>query len=169
MPPAKRQKLDKSAQHEHDDKDESMHSEHELHSELEEDVSEEGLSDDEPSEPDTDDAIDDFKKAKSKNTSKRKIRATAPSNFGATLQSLLNTEAPSTLPLSLKPSIARKHNDEKLEKRARKVVQVEKKELEDKGRIRDVIGGWGGESERALRKVAQRGGMYSSFCFLQRP
>ena len=33
-----------------------------------------------------------------------------------------------------------------------------RKEKEEKGRIKDVIGGWGGESERALRKVAQRGG-----------
>ncbi|KAG6828708.1 hypothetical protein H0H92_007016 [Tricholoma furcatifolium] len=98
-----------------------------------------------------------LKKQKSHQTSKRKIRATRASNFGATLQSLLNTDAPSTLPLSLKPSIARKKNDEKLESRAKKILQVEKKEKEDKGRITDVIGGWGGESERALRKVAQRG------------
>ncbi|KAG6818016.1 hypothetical protein H0H87_009171 [Tephrocybe sp. NHM501043] len=103
----------------------------------------------------SDEAI--LKKQKSRQTSKRKIRATHAANFGATLQSLLNTDAPSTLPLSLKPSIARKKNDEKLESRAKKVLQVEKKEKEDKGRILDVIGGWGGESERALRKVAQRG------------
>ncbi|KAG5653578.1 hypothetical protein H0H81_012085 [Sphagnurus paluster] len=96
-------------------------------------------------------------KQKSRQTSKRKIRATKTSTFGATLQSLLSTDAPSSLPLSLKPSIARKRNDEKLENKAKKVLQVEKKEKEDKGRITDVIGGWGGESERALRKVAQRG------------
>ncbi|KAF5384960.1 hypothetical protein D9615_001443 [Tricholomella constricta] len=106
--------------------------------------------------PDTsDEAI--VKEQKSRQTSKRKIRATGTSTFGATLQSLLNTDAPSSLPLSLKPSIARKRNDEKLEIKAKKVLQVEKKEKEDKGRITDVIGGWGGESERALRKVAQRG------------
>ncbi|KAG5350648.1 hypothetical protein C0989_009946 [Termitomyces sp. Mn162] len=97
------------------------------------------------------------KKQKSRQTSKRKIRATHASNFDATLQSLLNTDAPSAIPLSLKPSIARRKNDEKLENRAKKVLQIERKEKEDKGRIRDVIGGWGGESERALRKVAQRG------------
>ncbi|KAF8078718.1 Rrp15p-domain-containing protein [Lyophyllum atratum] len=106
--------------------------------------------------PDTSDEIV-VKKQKSRQTSKRKIRATGTSAFGATLQSLLNTDAPSSLPLSLKPSIARKRNDEKLENRAKKVLQVEKKEKEDKGRITDAIGGWGGESERALRKVAQRG------------
>lgn len=111
------------------------------------------------SEPDTDEAIGDFKKAKSKNTSRRKIRATAPSNFGATLQSLLNTDAPTTLPLSLQPSVAQRHNHERLEKRARNVLQVKKKEQEDRGRIRDVIGGWGAEGERGLRKVAQRGGV----------
>ncbi|KAF9455117.1 hypothetical protein P691DRAFT_654990 [Macrolepiota fuliginosa MF-IS2] len=156
MPPAKRQKLDDSAQ-KHSGDDEGMISEQELGSEIEDSASDEGFSGDDPSAQDTDDAIDGLKKAKSKQTSKRKIRATAPSNFGATLQSLLSTDAPSTLPLSLKPSIARKRNDEKLEKRARKVLQVEKKEQEDRGRVRDVIGGWGGESERALRKVAQRG------------
>ena len=111
------------------------------------------------SEPDTDEAIGDFKKAKSKNTSRRKIRATAPSKFGATLQSLLNTDAPTTLPLSLQPSVAQRHNHERLEKRARNVLQVKKKEQEDRGRIRDVIGGWGAEGERGLRKVAQRGGV----------
>lgn len=110
------------------------------------------------SEQDTDDAIHDLKKVKSKNTSKRKLRATAPSNFGATLQSLLSTDAPSSLPLSLKPSTSRHKHDEKVQKREKKALQIEKKELEDKGRIRDVIGGWGGESERGLRKVAQRGG-----------
>ncbi|KAG6862397.1 hypothetical protein C0995_011837 [Termitomyces sp. Mi166 len=97
------------------------------------------------------------KKQKSRQTSKRKIRATHASNFAATLQSLLDTDAPSALPLSLKPSIARRKNDEKLENRAKKVLQVERKEKEDRGRIKDVIGGWGGESERGLRKVAQRG------------
>ena len=106
-----------------------------------------------------DEEIQDLKPQKSRQTSKRKLRATGSSNFGATLQSLLDTNAPSTLPLSLKPSIARKRNDEKLELRAKKVLQIEKKEKEDKARVKDVIGGWGGESERALRKVAQRGGM----------
>jgi len=41
--------------------------------------------------------------------------------------------------------------------KARKVLRLQKKENEDKRRITDVIGGWGGEGERALRKVAQRG------------
>ena len=57
----------------------------------------------------------------------------------------------------MKPSISRKRNDEKLAQRAKKVLQVERKQKEDVGRIKDVIGGWGGESERTLRKVAQRG------------
>ncbi|KAI0687788.1 CTLH/CRA C-terminal to lish motif domain-containing protein [Cytidiella melzeri] len=106
---------------------------------------------------DTDDEIADTKWAKSKKTLKRKHRATDATRFGSALQSLLNTDAPSTLPLSLKPSINRKRNDEKLEAKGKKVIQVERKEKEEKGRIKDVIGGWGGESERALRKVAQRG------------
>ena len=41
------------------------------------------------------------------------------------------------------------------------------KEKEEKGRIKDVIGGWGGESERALRKVAQRGGTSHATIFVR--
>ncbi|KAI0053338.1 hypothetical protein FA95DRAFT_1579464 [Auriscalpium vulgare] len=116
------------------------------------------LSDaEEDNSPDTDDEIADVRRPKSKKTLKRKHRATDASNFGAALQSLLSTDAPSALPLSLKPSLARKRNDEKLELKAKKVLKGEKKDKEDKGRVKDVIGGWGGESERALRKVAQRG------------
>lgn len=108
--------------------------------------------------PDTDDEIAAGKgQRKSKQTLKRKRRATDSTRFGVTLQNLLDTGAPSTAPLSLKPSIARKHNDEKLELKAKKVLQVEKKEKEETGRVTDVIGGWGAEGERALRKVAQRG------------
>ena len=108
--------------------------------------------------PDTEDEIAQAKFVKSKKTLKRKHRATDASNFGATLQSLLKTDTPSGLPLSLKPSVAKKRNDEKLELRAKKLLKGEKKSKEEVGRIKDVIGGWGGESERALRKVAQRGG-----------
>jgi hypothetical protein len=113
---------------------------------------------DQESSPNTDDEIAHAQWKKSKKTLKRKRRATEPSQFGATLQSLLDTDAPSALPLSLKPSVAHQKNDAKLELQARRVIRIERKEKEDKGRIRDVIGGWGGESERSLRKVAQRGG-----------
>lgn len=109
--------------------------------------------------PDTADDITGAKRQRSRQTSKRKIRATGITTFGATLQSLLNTDAPHAAPLSLKPSISRKRDDEKLELRAKRILQVEKKNNEDKARITDVIGGWGGESERTLRKVAQRGGV----------
>jgi len=105
-----------------------------------------------------DEEIENLKPQKSRSTSKRKIRATTNTKFGATLEHLLSTETPSSLPLSLKPSIARKRNDDRLELRAKRVLQMERKEKEDKARIKDVIEGWGGESERALRKVAQRGG-----------
>jgi hypothetical protein len=64
------------------------------------------------------------------------------------------------LPLSLKPSAARRRNDEKLELKAKKLLKGERKNKEEVGRIRDVIGDWGVESERTLRKVAQRGGEY---------
>ena len=117
-----------------------------------------GQSSGRPSDTDTTDEIAVAKRAKSKKTLKRKRRATEPSQFGATLESLLNTEVQSTLPLSLKPSVARRRRDEKLELKAKKVQRLEKKEREDKCRITDVIGGWGMSSERELRKVAQRGG-----------
>ncbi|KDQ63485.1 hypothetical protein JAAARDRAFT_169351 [Jaapia argillacea MUCL 33604] len=161
MPAAKRQKIREDVQSSADE---------EMYSDAEEDVAVEDLGGDlsygsnsdsgeeeEDGSADTEDEINNTKRMKSKKTLKRKRRATEPSNFGATLQSLLDTDAPSTLPLSLKPAIARRRNDEKLELKAKKVLQVERKEKEDKGRIRDVIGGWGGEGERALRKVAQRG------------
>ncbi|KIP12518.1 hypothetical protein PHLGIDRAFT_97907 [Phlebiopsis gigantea 11061_1 CR5-6] len=107
--------------------------------------------------PNTEDEIAGSKFTKSKKTLKRKRRATDAPQFASTLQSLLNTDAPSAQLLSLKPSLARKRNDEKLDAKGKKVLQIEKKEKEEKGHVSDVIGGWGGESERALRKVAQRG------------
>lgn len=154
MPPFKRQKLSDESQDEHDADGEV--------SEDEESVVDGSAS---GSEADSQDELEGLKRQKSQQTKKRKIRASKKEVFGTVLQALLVTDAPSALPLSLKPSIARRHNDEKLEQRAKKVLQVEKKEKEDKGRISDVIGGWGGESERALRKVAQRGGMCIS-CLL---
>ncbi|RDB28562.1 hypothetical protein Hypma_015610 [Hypsizygus marmoreus] len=151
MPPFKRQKLSEDADV---DVDSQAGSPDDF---SDNEASADSLSGSGDDSPDTADEITGVKKQKSRQTSKRKIRATGTSTFGATLQSLLHTDAPSTLPLSLKPSVARKRNDEKLEQKAKKILQVEKKEKEDKGRITDVIGGWGGESERALRKVAQRG------------
>jgi len=141
MPPNKRQKLSPAEDHSEDE-----------HSDLSRDPSESSIDEETESEGD-----EEIQPQKSRQTSKRKLRATGSSKFGATLQSLLDTNAPSTLPLSLKPSITKKQNDEKLELRAKKILQLEKKEKEDKARVKDVIGGWGGESERALRKVAQRG------------
>ncbi|KAH9982559.1 Rrp15p-domain-containing protein [Lactifluus volemus] len=144
MPPTKRQKR-------------SHHETHLSTAQSDESDGPDGFSASEASKSNTDDEIAMARLVKSKKTLKRKHRATDPSNFGATLQSLLKTDAPSELPLSLKPSTARRHNDEKLELRAKKLLKVEKKGKEEIGRIRDVIGGWGGESERTLRKVAQRG------------
>jgi hypothetical protein len=153
MPPLKRRKLS-------DDEEEP------LESSAEDSVSEleEGSDAGSSIHPDSDDGsegdddMEGLKPKKSKKTAKRKIRATGASTFGSALQTLLQTDAPSNQPLSLKPSIARKHNDQKLELKAKKVLQLEKKEKEDLRRIKDVIGGWGGDSERTLRKVAQRGG-----------
>ena len=151
MPPTKRRKRTHET---HVDKPESSGSE-----------SQDGLSASEMSDsvegrqsPDIEDEIAGARIAKSKKTLKRKHRATDPSNFGATLQSLLETDAPSGLPLSLKPSAARRRNEEKHELKAKKLLRGEKKSKEQVGRIKDVIGGWGVEGERTLRKVAQRGG-----------
>ncbi|KAF8527882.1 Rrp15p-domain-containing protein [Hysterangium stoloniferum] len=144
MSPPKRPKIDHEPEQEHD-----------------ESLSEGSVShsDSASSSPDTDAEIERGQLAKSKKTLKRKRRATSPSRFGATLESLLETSAPDGVaaPLSLKPGIARRQKEEKLERGARKVLEGEKKEREEKGRVRDVIGGWGMEGERALRKVAQRG------------
>ena len=104
--------------------------------------------------------------AKSHKTQKRKRRATSPSRFGSTLQALLKTDAPSNVPLSLKPSVAKRRTDEILEGKARKLLEGEKKEQEEKNHVEDVIGGWGAERERSLRKVAQRGGPSAVFIFL---
>lgn len=100
--------------------------------------------------------------AKSRKTLKRKRRATSPSRFGQTLEALLETNAPGQtngVVLALKPGIRRRKKEEKLEKGARKLLEGEKKEREEIGRVKDVIGGWGMEGERSLRKVAQRGGI----------
>lgn len=158
MPAEKRRRL------EVDDALHDNHSEATTRSEHEEELDDfEVSSGSEAAEdsPDTEDEIAHARLAKSKKTLKRKHRATDATNFGAALQNLLSTNTPSTAPLSLKPSLTRKRNDEKLEKKAKRIIRVEKKEKEDKGRVTDVIGGWGAESERALRKVAQRGGKSS--------
>ena len=158
MPSAKRQKLEENSAVDGDD-DEVV----DQASDADEGVLEEEHSDgdeihSQDDSPDTEDEIAAAKTSKSRKTLKRKRRATDPSSFGATLNALLSTDAPSSLPLSLKPSAARKRNEEKQELKAQKAQRTEKKEREDKGHISDVIGGWGGENERVLRKVAQRGG-----------
>ncbi|KAF8529436.1 Rrp15p-domain-containing protein [Gautieria morchelliformis] len=108
---------------------------------------------------DTETEIAQRRTEKSRKTMKRKRRATSPSRFGAALESLLSTRGPDGVaaPMSLKPGVGRRQKEEKLERGARKVLAGEKKEREEKGRVKDVIGGWGVEGERALRKVAQRG------------
>ncbi|KAG8746707.1 hypothetical protein FRC10_004011 [Ceratobasidium sp. 414] len=113
------------------------------------------------SSTDTETEISRTQNAKSKKTSKRKRRATSPTPFGQTLESLLATSVPggsqAGMPLALKPSLLRRKNEEKLEFKAKRVLEVERKGREEKGHIRDVIEGWNNEGERSLRKVAQRG------------
>lgn len=157
-PPTKRRKIENNDREDVEMKD-AEESGLDRSSDEDEWVSEDEHGSAASSSPDTDTEIALAKVAKkSKKTAKRKLRATSPTQFGQTLEALLNTSAPAEIPLSLKPSIRRKRNEQKLEGRARKVVEMEKKEHEEIGRVRDVIGGWGGENERALRKVAQRGG-----------
>ncbi|KDQ20536.1 hypothetical protein BOTBODRAFT_124173 [Botryobasidium botryosum FD-172 SS1] len=151
--PVKRQKLEKRDEEEEDEDEGSVGSDLGSEESGMDEVSTDGDGSD-----DTDNEIAQAQQPiKSKNTLKRKRRAVGATPFGAALNALLQTPAPSTLPLSLKPSISRKLNKDKLEAKAKKVLLGEKKDREDKGHITDVIGGWGGESERALRKVAQRG------------
>ena len=168
MPPTKRPKVDKESDIDSDDGGEAAYRTSDAgEGGLEEEHSDDHQTSSADDSPDTEDEIAAAKASKSKKTLKRKRRATDPSSFGATLNALLSTNAPSSLPLSLKPSAARKRNEEKQEIKAKKAQRIEKKEREDKGRITDVIGGWGGESERALRKVAQRGGGPWHFSFLE--
>ena len=132
------------------------------HVEFEEESKAGSSSDTSIESSDTDDEIAAARvPLKSTKTQKRKRRATSPSQFGTTLRTLLETNVSTDAPLALKPSIARNQNREKLDVRAKKLLEGEKKEKEETNHIVDVIGGWGGESERALRKTAQRGG--SSF------
>jgi hypothetical protein len=159
MPPSKRQKTEKKVVNE-ESYEETTNSGDELVAESSLASGSEGGEGD--ASADTDDEIANARPSKSKKTLKRKRRAIDTTHFGSALQSLLSTDTPSALPLSLKPSIARKRNDEKLEAKGKKIIQIEKKDKEEKGRIKDVIGGWGGEGERALRKVAQRGGALRS-------
>jgi len=166
MSPAKRQKLEKFSGVDSDDDEVVSRSSDVGEDGLEEEYSDDDRMSSEDDPPDTEDDIAAAKASKSKKTLKRKRRATDPSSFGATLSALLSTNAPSSLPLSLKPSAARKRNEEKQELKVKKAQRIEKKEREDKGHISDVIGGWGGESERALRKVAQRGGGSRNFSLL---
>jgi hypothetical protein len=116
----------------------------------------------EESEPGTDDEIAAHKAVASRSTKtkKRKLRATSPTQFGATLASYLKDDAgpSSELPLSVNKQHERERRKEKSQLKTQRAKDLSRKEAEEKGRVRDVIGGWGGESERALRKVAQRGG-----------
>lgn len=166
MPPSpiKRQKLSQApatTEPESGDNNHADKAEHDSDAEEEFAVSENSSlssNSSEESGPDTEDEIEHAKRQKSKKTQKRKRRATSPSHFGAALQALLNTSAPAEPSLKLKPSFAKRKNEEKLEAEAKKLIEGEKKEKEEKGHLTDVIGGWGGENERVLRKVAQRGG-----------
>ncbi|KZT61324.1 hypothetical protein CALCODRAFT_480040 [Calocera cornea HHB12733] len=107
----------------------------------------------------TEEEIDKARTSKSKKTKKRKHRAASPSTFGAVLSSLIEARAPAAGAdlLNLKPSVKHAMKEEKLEKRAREILKGQRKDKEEVGHVTDVIGGWGNEGERVLRKTAQRG------------
>lgn len=136
--------------------DDQLPSNDEFDVEMDEGDADDG-SDDGSDSPDTEDEIAAAQARKSSKTAKRKRRAVSPSRFGGQLQTLLGTAVPQEQPLVLTRSIAKHRAEEKAELKSRKAADVARREKEDKGRLTDVIGGWGGESERALRKVAQRG------------
>ncbi|KZW01971.1 hypothetical protein EXIGLDRAFT_637719 [Exidia glandulosa HHB12029] len=148
-PPTKRQKLDSDAPL----SDERDHDEAEASDYASDDDDNASDSD----SPDTEDEIALAQNKKSTKTSKRKRRAVSPTRFGNQLQILLGTQVPQEQPLALNPSAARQRAQDKADVKNRKAVDVARKEKEDRGRLTDIIGGWGGESERALRKIAQRG------------
>ncbi|PVG03352.1 hypothetical protein CPB86DRAFT_444162 [Serendipita vermifera] len=164
MPPTKKRKLNtetpsKSAISESDD--DNQMSDIEESREKEQWPSESGESQSPNSAASSTDTEEEITRAqikkRSKKTSKRKLRATSPSRFGDTLEALLSTTTPTAAPLALKPSIQRRITHKKNDIKKRKRLEGEKKDHEEIGRITDVIGGWGGENERSLRKVAQRG------------
>ncbi|KAG9123780.1 hypothetical protein FRC07_013993, partial [Ceratobasidium sp. 392] len=163
-PTAKRPRKEDSKSQPHEDStDSSSSSEDALVDNGEAELSEEGDESvaSSSSSTDTETEINRAQHAKSRKTSKRKRRATSPTPFGQTLESLLATSVPggtqAGMPLALKPSLSRRKNEEKLETKAKRVLEVERKEREEKRRVRDVIEGWNNEDERSLRKVAQRG------------
>jgi hypothetical protein len=117
---------------------------------------------------DTDDEIAAGALTKSKKTQKRRLRATSPSRFGATLTQLLDGGSAPVASLTLKSRHDSKRREDKEQQRAKRTRDVLKVEVEEKGRIVDVIGGWGGENERVLRKVAQRGGTRAHLSILFR-
>jgi hypothetical protein len=112
MPPTKRQKLEENSDVDSDNDEVVNRTSDAGEDGLEEEYSDDDQMSSEGDSPDTEDDIAAAKASKSKKTLKRKRRATDPSNFGATLNALLSTDAPSSLPLSLKPSAARKRNEE---------------------------------------------------------
>jgi len=95
--------------------------------------------------------------SKSKKTLKRKLRATSPAHFGEILDELLAGQPNGDIPLSLPRRFERQREKEREDIQLRKVQGQAKQDAEELGRITDIIGGWGVENERALRKVAQRG------------
>lgn len=166
MPPTKKRRLNEDTiispvgtGESHEDVEMEQANEPDMSEHSSSDGEESPISGSEASSPDTEAEIEmAHMKKKSKKTAKRKIRATSPTQFGSTLEALLNTSVPTAGPLALKPSVQRRRKEKKDEYRSKKTLEIEKKEHEELGRITDVIGGWGGESERALRKIAQRGG-----------
>lgn len=117
---------------------------------------------------------DDSDAGSQNNDGSRKKRQTSkrndPTAFSTSISKILSTKLPSSVRAD--PVLSRSRtatqtaaelSNEKLEQRARAKLRAEKKEILDRGRVRDVLGvergeaGETAEEERRLRKIAQRG------------
>ncbi|KAJ9295476.1 hypothetical protein DTO271G3_5932 [Paecilomyces variotii] len=117
---------------------------------------------------------DDSDAGSQNNDGSRKKRQTSkrndPTAFSTSISKILSTKLPSSARAD--PVLSRSRtatqtaaelSNEKLEQRARAKLRAEKKEVLDRGRVRDVLGvergeaGETAEEERRLRKIAQRG------------
>ncbi|KAF0345967.1 Rrp15p-domain-containing protein [Gigaspora margarita] len=92
---------------------------------------------------------------------RKKTSKASTSDFAAAINKILSSSvkpADRNIPiLSRSKGIERRIDDAKLEYRARKAINIEKKKLADKDRIKEDFTAI--ETERRLRKIATRGGM----------
>ncbi|OKL64382.1 hypothetical protein UA08_00347 [Talaromyces atroroseus] len=136
----------------------------------EEDDDDEDELEDEFSLPDDDDDDEDDEEEEAESGGKTLPKRHDPSAFSTSMSKILSTKLPTSARadpvLSRSKAVAQASFDlanERLEQRARSRLRAEKKEEQDRGRVRDVLGiergeaGQTAEEEKRLRKIAQRG------------